>query len=77
MSWRPISSLAAAAVLAAMASIHINAQSGAAKGDAKGKNLGGPGGVIAVNGVRDENLPTPPAGPAPRTAEGKPKLSGV
>jgi hypothetical protein len=43
----------------------------------KGKDLGGPGGVIAVNGVRDENLPPPPVGPTPRTADGKPDLSGV
>jgi hypothetical protein len=41
------------------------------------KDLGGPGGVIAVNGVRDENLPPPPEGPTPRTADGKPDLSGV
>ena len=41
------------------------------------KDLGGPGGVIAVNGVRDENLPKPPDGPTPRMPDGKPDLSGV
>jgi hypothetical protein len=48
---------------------------GAAKGGKK--DLGGPGGVIAVNGVRDENLPAPPQGPTPRMPDGKPDLSGV
>src|SRR5215471_21630623 len=41
------------------------------------KDLGGRGGVIAVNGVRDENLPPPPQGPTPRMPDGKPDLSGV
>ena len=59
-----------------LAPLRIAAQS-AEKGNAKGKDLGGPGGVIAVNGVRDENLPPPPAGPTPREADGKPNLSGV
>lgn len=44
---------------------------------APAKDLGGPGGVIAVNGVRDENLPPPPVGPTPRAPDGKPDLSGV
>ena len=81
--WRFVSSLAAAAIVLAMLSlaplrtIAQSAEKAAAKGDAKGKNLGGPGGVIAVNGVRDENLPTPPAGPTPHALDGKPNLSGV
>ena len=78
MSPRAGSSPAAAAALAAillLAAPRSIAQSG--KTTAKGKSLDGPGGVIAVNGVRDENLPTPPAGPTPRTADGKPRLSGV
>jgi len=60
---RFVSSLTAAATLLAMLSLAPkrtaaqSAEKAAAKGDAKGKNLGGPGGVIAVNGVRDENLP--------------------
>jgi hypothetical protein len=69
----------AAGALAAALSIatpHSMAQS-AGKGNAKGKSLDGPGGVIAVNGVRDENLPKPPDGPTPRAADGKPNLSGV
>jgi hypothetical protein len=54
------------------------AQSAADKtGKGKAKGLGGPGGVIAVNGVRDENLPPPPVGPAPRMPDGKPDLSGI
>jgi hypothetical protein len=55
---------------------HLAAQSSTGKA-ATGKDLGGPGGVIAVNGVRDENLPPPPQGPTPRTLDGKPDLSGV
>lgn len=72
-------SLVAAATLAAVLSLapmRTIAQS-PEKGKAKGKDLGGPGGVIAVNGVRDENLPPPPVGPAPRFYDGKPDLSGV
>jgi hypothetical protein len=49
----------------------------AQEGQGKGKVLDGPGGVIAVNGVRDENLPPPPEGPTPRAPDGKPDLSGV
>ena len=74
-----LSSLAAAAAMAAMLSLaplRTAAQS-TEKGSVKGKNLGGPGGVIALNGVRDENLPPPPVGPTPREADGKPNLSGV
>jgi hypothetical protein len=69
---------AAAAVLG-MLPFAITAQSpaGGAKASEKGKAFDGPGGVIAVNGVRDENLPPPPKGPAPRTPDGKPDLSGV
>jgi len=79
MIWRSVSSLAAAATVVGMLSLAPTrsvAQS-AEKSNAKGKNLGGPGGVIAVNGVRDENLPPPPEGPAPRFYDGKPDLSGV
>src|ERR1700736_6559096 len=80
---RRVSSLVAAAIVISMLSLapmHTAAQSpekSGAKGNAQGKNLGGPGGVIAVNGVRDENLPPPPVGPTPRTPDGKPDLSGV
>src|SRR5437868_8223747 len=69
MIWRGISALAAASTL-------LVAQS-AEKANTKGKDLGGPGGVIAVNGVRDENLPPPPVGKTPRMADGKPDFSGV
>jgi hypothetical protein len=70
----------AVAVGLALAPSSSLAQNGKGKAAAKGaaaKDLGGPGGVIAVNGVRDENLPTPPVGPTPRTSDGKPDLSGV
>jgi hypothetical protein len=75
---RIFSSLAAGffAAILLVTPLRTIAQS-AAKGNSKGKNPDGPGGVIAVNGVRDENLPTPPAGSAPRAANGKPSLSGV
>jgi hypothetical protein len=76
------STAVAAAVVALLQcfSVDCAAQSGAGKAadtKAPARDLGGPGGVIAVNGVRDENLPAPPAGPAPRTPDGKPDLSGV
>src|SRR3979490_275633 len=79
MTWRSVSSLAAAATVVGMLSLapmRTIAQS-SEKANPKGKNLGGPGGVIAVNGVRDENLPPPPAGPTPHAVDGKPNLSGV
>src|SRR5437773_89620 len=68
-NWRGCSALAAASAL-------LVAQS-PEKANTKGKDLGGPGGVIAVNGVRNENLPPPPEGPAPRFYDGKPDLPGV
>ncbi|HEY2844937.1 MAG TPA: hypothetical protein VGJ09_14850 [Bryobacteraceae bacterium] len=69
---------AAIALVAALAPIATQAQDGAAKGGkGKAKGKDGPGGVIAVNGVRDENLPAPPVGPTPRMPDGKPDLSGV
>ncbi len=78
-----LSSLLAATLL--LIPVHSGAQTKAkakavaskAKAAAPAKDLGGPGGVIAVNGVRDENLPPPPVGPTPRTPDGKPDLSGV
>jgi hypothetical protein len=76
---RSIASLVAAAagaVILALAATPSAAQSGAEKGG-KGKAFAGPGGVISVNGVRDENLPPPPEGPAPRMPDGRPDLSGV
>lgn len=76
----PWAAAAAVAVIFAIAPVRAAAQSAekgkaAQKGNAK--DLGGPGGVIAVNGVRDENLPPPPVGPAPRAVDGKPSLAGV
>jgi hypothetical protein len=86
MNIRYLSSFTAMAALAAMGAFtplpgagqSSTANAGETKtGKGKGKDFGGPGGVIAVNGVRDENLPPPPVGPMPRTADGKPDLSGV
>jgi hypothetical protein len=56
---------------------HNTAAQSDKSGKAGKKDLGVPGGVIAVNGVRDENLPKPPEGPTPRMPDGKPDLSGV
>jgi hypothetical protein len=70
-----------AVVAAALLAVPVASvgQSGKGKGKTAepAKDLGGPGGVIAVNGVRDENLPPPPVGPTPRAPNGKPDLSGV
>ena len=68
---RWIITAAAMALLVAVVPTHSKAQDDAAKagkgkGKGKGKGLDGPGGVVAVNGVRDENLPPPPVGPTPR-----------
>src|SRR5947209_8513234 len=72
---------AAAAALAACAFLfgaaRLSGQAAGSQSKGKGKNVDGPGGVIAVNGVRDENLPPPPKGPAPRMIDGKPDFSGV
>lgn len=76
--WNLIAPAAALAAGLALAPVSAPAQaSGAKDGKAKVQDLGGPGGVLAVNGVRDENLPPPPEGPTPRTVDGKPDLSGV
>jgi len=46
---------------------------------APGKDLGGPGGIILRPGEKrpEAQQPPPPSAPAPRTADGKPDLSGV
>lgn len=69
-------STASALILLAVLSHNTAAQS-EKSGKSANKGLGSPGGVIAVNGVRDENLPKPPEGPTPRMPDGKPDLSGV
>src|ERR1700693_5541315 len=75
---RWIVTAAALALVVALVPTYTQAQNGAPKdGKGKGKGKDGPGGVIAVNGVRDENLPPPPVGPTPRMPDGKPDLSGV
>src|SRR3954462_3364929 len=66
------------ALMFVVTAVIATAQSGnTKKGTEKSKDLGGPGGVIAVNGVRDENLPAPPVGKTPRMPDGKPDFSGV